>query len=369
MAENMSEKEQILAAMKRLAEGKFEGVDPEAFEDKAFAEEFNANVLAMAKHNNNYLMRVNESMGQIGNINWIKAIFEIINEQSTLLSTFYEHQNVLKEAEKQTDEYGTRVLALVKQVESCLTPSLRDIEEQMREIDALKDKGILPENNAKRIMTKMQFHKANFEVLQDTARSTVEYVKSVYDAGQTRAGEILPLLTSIGNLADSCNALTTQCFNAGLTMYTISRVVDNVRNDMFRHNSLLGMQDSLKIYAIDHLVLTWRIYNHIQEYETLVINQLNNPDRCKFGLWCANTAPVWLKETDAFQEAFNSHLELHNHAVAAFEAKENANNTHAMMEFEKLLAELDHFLGAIEKVREELRKHDITEETELLVGI
>lgn len=364
-----TQKSQILAAMAGLAEGKFSGIDVSSFEDRDFAEKFNSYVQQAAKHNNNYLMRVNSSMGQIGNIDWIKNIFEIIGEQDTLLGNFHEHQDVLNAAADSSDEYGVQVLALTRQIENNLTPCIQNIDDNIKALKAAEKSGNFSESAVKKIITQMQFNKSSIETMLDAARETVISVKSIYDANVAKNAEMKPLIAGVNKIADSCNALSTQCFNAGLTMYNISRVVDNVRNDMYRHNSLLQIHDCLKIYMIDHLVLTWRIFNHIQEYETLVINQLNNPDRCKFGLWCKNSAPGWLVETDCFNAAFDAHIELHNHAVAAFEAKGSANNVLAMEEFEKTLAAFEKFRDAIDSIHAELRKRGITEETELLVGV
>lgn len=366
---DVSEKEAILAAMAQMAEGKFTGVDAESFEDKEFAENFNEYVLKAAKHNNNYLMRVNEAMGQIGNIDWIKKVFGIIGEQDTLLGNFHEHQDVLNAAADSTDEYGVQVLALTRQIESNLTPCIQNIDDNIKAVKEAEKNGNFSESTAKKIITQMQFNKSSIETMLDAARETVITVKSIYDANVAKNEEMKPLIAGVNKLADSCNALSTQCFNAGLTMYNISRVVDNVRNDMYRHNSLLEIHDCLKIYMIDHLVLTWRIFNHIQEYETLVINQLNNPDRCKFGLWCSGAAPDWLRETESFKAAYDAHRELHNHAVAAFEAKESANNVLAMEEFERTLTAFGKFKDAIDSIHAELKKSGITEETELLVGV
>ena len=90
---------------------------------------------------------------------------------------------------------------------------------------------------------------------------------------------------------------------------------------MYRTNSNVTLIDSTKVFAIDHLTLTWRLYNNIIEYEHLKITQLNNPDRCKFALWCNSIEDSRVKESQAFKDSFEVHEKLHDHAVACYVAK------------------------------------------------
>jgi hypothetical protein len=134
---------------------------------------------------------------------------------------------------------------------------------------------------------------------------------------------------------------------------------------MFRQNTTPTVHDALKVFAVDHLTLTWRLYNNIVEFEQLKITQVNNPDKCKFGLWCHSQTDPIIVDSDSFKHAMEAHYELHNHAVACFIAKESSDLPEAIDEFLQALVALEEYHAALDELHEHLRRNGITKETEV----
>ena len=166
-------------------------------------------------------------------------------------------------------------------------------------------------------------------------------------------------------LLASYNGLLDSCFQNGSRLYRIGRDIDNARNDMYRTNSNVTLIDCTKVFAVDHLTLVWRLYNNIIEYEHLKITQLNNPDRCKFGLWCANMDNPIIKNAEEFKAAMEGHEMLHEHAVACYVAKEASETQKAMEEFALSLQACKIFTDSLENLAEFMRQHGYSEETEV----
>lgn len=158
--------------------------------------------------------------------------------------------------------------------------------------------------------------------------------------------------TSVETISSSYDALSRECNDTGSQMVRISRRVDNLRTGLAVKRSKLTILDWLGVYEADHLVLTWRVYNHIADFEQLKISQLNNPKGCKFGKWYTAQNNPAVTGSEAFKRAVRYHEELHVHGADAWNAKEDNNREEALRHFQRALEAYDKFASALKALRE-----------------
>ena len=71
----------ILSCMDKAIEGDFSEIDVSAFNDTELAEKYNTLLNAFLKANNNFIMRLNDSMTRIGDSSCVKEMIEQVNSQ------------------------------------------------------------------------------------------------------------------------------------------------------------------------------------------------------------------------------------------------------------------------------------------------
>ena len=174
-------------------------------------------------------------------------------------------------------------------------------------------------------------------------------------------------VSGIAAIADSYQTLSRECLQTGERFYRISRDIDNARSDMFRKNSRPTLLDTLKVYEIDHLIFTWRIYNHIAGFETLRLEQLNNPTKCKVGVWFGKQKDPMITSAPGFRKAFDAHSRLHSRAVASWEAAQKGDRAKAMECFYQALGEFAQFRQGMQDLASTLKRNGIKEETPVWV--
>lgn len=174
-------------------------------------------------------------------------------------------------------------------------------------------------------------------------------------------------LEDIGNIACSYETLSNECQAIGARFYRISRDIDGARGDMFRKNSRPTLLDTLDVYEIDHLIFTWRIYNHIAGFEQLKIHQLNNPKGCKIGKWFGQQTDKVIVDNDGFRKAFDFHERLHGFAVESFEACERGDRERAMEHFYEALEAFGEFKDGMHMLKAHLKKNGITDATPIWI--
>ena len=158
-------------------------------------------------------------------------------------------------------------------------------------------------------------------------------VDHIYGEINTQSALTEAFVASIDTIAASYDDLSNGCVNVGDQLYKISRLIDNLRSDVARRRAKLHTQDWLTIYAVDHLIFTWRQYNNIADFETLVIEQINNPKGCKFGKWANAQTDTRITGSAAFKRAYKNHEDIHTHSVNAWHAKQANNREEAIRHF------------------------------------
>lgn len=383
MPEGNSDMERLIYAMNQLKNRNFKEIDDSVFENTEVAEAFNGMLDSIMEYNNHFLMRINDAMTRIADNSRVKDMLTQINSQKEPIENMREANEYLCLRLKQNETQLIEALAMSKQVDNTLMPCLRKmtegelvLEDSIRDIEeALNKKTVSKqellhacEDARKQEKRALMISQGITKRVQDIEEQVKIIRRNVGEicAGDNERMDVFEEFTiGLQSLTDNYGKLSKYCFGVGSQLYRISRDIDNARNDMFRHNSRPSMLDRLSVFYVDHLTLTWRLYLNVIEYETLRITQLNNPDRCKFGLWCAGMTDPQIRDTEVFQEAFDAHEELHKHAVACFLAKEVSDIQEAMNQFDNALRSCTRFQKALQELSQHLRTLGITEQTEV----
>lgn len=383
MPEGSNDMERLIYAMNQLKNRNFEEIDDSVFENAEVAEVFNGMLDSIMEYNNHFLMRINDAMTRIADNSRVKDMLTQINSQKEPIENMREANEYFCLRLKQNETQLIEALAMSKQVDNTLMPCLRKmtegelvLEDSIRDIEeALNKKTVSKQEllhacedarkQEKRALAISQGITKRVQDIEEQVKIIRRNVGEICAGDNERMDVFKEFTIGLQSLTDNYGKLSKYCFGVGSQLYRISRDIDNARNDMFRHNSRPSMLDRLSVFYVDHLTLTWRLYLNVIEYETLRITQLNNPDRCKFGLWCAGMTDSQIRDTEVFQEAFDAHEELHKHAVACFLAKEASDIQEAMNEFDNALRSCTRFQKALQELSQHLRTLGITEQTEV----
>ena len=345
-----SDKSMLKEAMQRVETGIYRPVDVSVFTDTELAEAFNSMVEGIASRNNRHLMRINEAMRMIGDGGWLKSMFDVINLQQEYVNRLQELDRIFSNNLMESDKSEVRTLTLIRQLRSSILPCIEGINEIVNAFAAEGGYQSLTSESVEKYHRLLQFNARTLMVMLDQADSAIEDVKQIYYLSAKENEMSKPMVEEVKNLTESCTRMSLECFNAGHKMYEISRMVDDERNDMFRYNSAPNVHESLKIFRVDHLVLTWRLFNHIQEYEVLRRDQVDNPSGCKLGTWIREIAPEWVREMPEFTAVIEAHNKLHDSAIGCYDAKEKYDLEAAKQYFEEALKDLETMIHAIDKL-------------------
>lgn len=159
--------------------------------------------------------------------------------------------------------------------------------------------------------------------------------------------------------------LSRECVDTGVHLYRISRSIDSIRTKMAKGTSRLSNQDWLTVYAVDHLIFTWRLYNNLAGFETLKIEQLNNPKGCKFGKWATALTDQRITDSREFRQAVSCHEELHRCACASWNAKDKGDKEEAFRQFQQALEIYGRFNAAIDSLKRFLEANGDSEFTDI----
>ena len=110
-----------------------------------------------------------------------------------------------------------------------------------------------------------------------------EGVDSVFNDIDTQTKVTRSFSKQIENISQSYNTLSNDCLQTGRRVFKIGRYLDKTRSDLVRGCSKITEQDWVRVFEVDHFVLTWRVYNNIVGFEHLQKKQVDDPGRCKLG--------------------------------------------------------------------------------------
>jgi phage host-nuclease inhibitor protein Gam len=205
----------------------------------------------------------------------------------------------------------------------------------------------------------------NLDAMTERISDMNRDIDSIFEEVNTQSALTEEFIALGNTVASGFDRLNNECFSTGEHLFKISRKVDYLRSDMARQRSLLTMQDWITVFEVDHLIFTWRLYNHIVGFEHLKIEQVNNVKGCKLGKWLAAQTDSNIRGCSAFGQIQRTHEELHRHAVDCFKSVESGKKDEAMKHFElayQTYQELEHELKDLHK---QLRALGYSEETNI----
>jgi methyl-accepting chemotaxis protein len=147
---------------------------------------------------------------------------------------------------------------------------------------------------------------------------------------QTFSSEIISLATEAEFLSNNCKS-------TGKDIYELSKIVEQVRGQLIKHGCSVSDKDMVEIYATDHMMWKWRVYNMILGYDKIDMNVVHDHKNCRLGKWYYSEEGK-LKEHKAFKGIEKPHAELHRIAKEAALAVER-NDIHSAEEHLKALEE------------------------------
>ena len=171
----------------------------------------------------------------------------------------------------------------------------------------------------------------------------------------------------VDSIASSYDNLSASCMATGTHIYKIGRYIDTARSDMYRSFSNVSIQDTLRVFEIDHFILMWRVYNNAVGFEQLKLTQLNNPDGCKLGKWLGAQTDPKITGSKEFKALYQAHRDVHKAAVDSFLAKEDNNVELALAHFQKCYDAYGVYRIKINEFKDYMRSIGYTEETDIEV--
>lgn len=203
----------------------------------------------------------------------------------------------------------------------------------------------------------------DIQLINKQINTISEEIESIYSAVDTQSAVTREFGTQIQKMSENYTELSNDCQAAGQHMFKSGRLIDTTRSDMFRGHTAVTYLDNLKVFQVDHFILTWRVYNNAVGFEQLKITQLNDPTACKLGKWIGSQTDERITGSQAFKDLRRCHEELHSHAVDSFKAKENGNVDMAIHHFGLVLDAYYKYEKAIARLREVYISLGYVEET------
>lgn len=192
-----------------------------------------------------------------------------------------------------------------------------------------------------------------------------EEIELVNEEIRNQTGLTQSFVKAVDDIDANYKTLIKECMDTGVHLYRISRNIDSIRSALARGISKLSNQDWLTVYEVDHLIFTWRLYNNLAGFETLKIEQLNNPKGCKFGKWATSMTDQRIVGSRQFQQAVSCHEELHRCACASWNAKDRGDRAEAYRQFQQALEIYERFSVCIDSLKKFLAENGDREFTDI----
>lgn len=228
--------------------------------------------------------RVQNFKGKIGKIEEIVDLVKKVANQSNLLAL-----NASIEAAR-AGEAGKGFAVVADQVRLLSSNTAESAEDIVKYVSELKENidelalamdettVSLAEGNSKVEKSIVSMQQMNNQMI-----SIREGVDSVFNDIDTQTKVTRSFSKQIENISQSYNTLSNDCLQTGRRVFKIGRYLDKTRSDLVRGCSKITEQDWVRVFEVDHFVLTWRVYNNIVGFEHLQKKQVDDPGRCKLG--------------------------------------------------------------------------------------
>lgn len=259
----------------------------------------------------------------------------------------------VRQLSSNTSESADNIVSYVKELKA-------DIDVLAAAMDETTAK--LSEGNEKVEVSLEDIEKMNQQMVEIN-----DSVDGIFSDIDTQSSITEEFTRQVDSIAASYDNLSASCMATGTHIYKIGRYVDTARSDMYRSFSNVSLQDTLRVFEIDHFILMWRVYNNAVGFEELKITQLNNPDGCKLGKWLGAQTDPKITESKEFKALYQAHRDVHKCAVDSFLAKQDNNVELALAHFKKCYDAYGVYRTKINEFKDYMRSIGYTEETDIEV--
>lgn len=309
--------------------------------------------------------RVQNFKGKIGKIEEIVDLVKKVANQSNLLAL-----NASIEAAR-AGEAGKGFAVVADQVRLLSSNTAESAEDIVKYVSELKENidelalamdettVSLAEGNSKVEKSIVSMQQMNNQMI-----SIREGVDSVFNDIDTQTKVTRSFSKQIENISQSYNTLSNDCLQTGRRVFKIGRYLDKTRSDLVRGCSKITEQDWVRVFEVDHFVLTWRVYNNIVGFEHLQKKQVDDPGRCKLGKWLKQVSDERLIHSKEYISLAKSHEDLHRYATLSWQANEDGDHSKAISYFDdtyRSYQEFDEALHRFQSKMHSLGYNDITQ--------
>ena len=309
--------------------------------------------------------RVQSFKGKIGKIEEIVDLVKKVANQSNLLAL-----NASIEAAR-AGEAGKGFAVVADQVRLLSSNTSESAEDIVKYVTELKENidelalamdettVSLAEGNSKVEKSIVSMQQMNNQMI-----SIREGVDSVFNDIDTQTKVTRSFSKQIENISQSYNTLSNDCLQTGRRVFKIGRYLDKTRSDLVRGCSKITEQDWVRVFEVDHFVLTWRVYNNIVGFEHLQKKQVDDPGRCKLGKWLKQVSDERLIHSKEYISLAKSHEDLHRYATLSWQANEDGDHSKAISYFDdtyRSYQEFDEALHRFQSKMHSLGYNDITQ--------
>lgn len=309
--------------------------------------------------------RVQNFKGKIGKIEEIVDLVKKVANQSNLLAL-----NASIEAAR-AGEAGKGFAVVADQVRLLSSNTSESAEDIVKYVTELKENidelalamdettVSLAEGNSKVEKSIVSMQQMNNQMI-----SIREGVDSVFNDIDTQTKVTRSFSKQIENISQSYNTLSNDCLQTGRRVFKIGRYLDKTRSDLVRGCSKITEQDWVRVFEVDHFVLTWRVYNNIVGFEHLQKKQVDDPGRCKLGKWLKQVSDERLIHSKEYISLAKSHEDLHKYATLSWQANEDGDHSKAISYFYdtyRSYQEFDEALHRFQSKMHSLGYNDITQ--------
>lgn len=131
-----NDKQLMIQAMENIINGSFTPIDTSSFTDKLYAEKLNQVIETFLNANNNFVMRLNESMLSIGDSATIKKMLDQVNAQTVSIQNMNDSSRNLQESLSKISDEANHIR---ETTENAVKVSQTSIEHVTETINAVAD--------------------------------------------------------------------------------------------------------------------------------------------------------------------------------------------------------------------------------------
>ena len=260
----------LIELMDKAIAGDFSALDPNQFQDPKVAEKYNQVLASFVQLNNNFVMRLNDSMTLIGDSGCVKDMIEQVNSQTTAIN----------DMQGSSQELGTSIQNIQDAVYTIQEKTHAVEEDADSCVDAMNTSIRIIDDSVASVL-KINEQVADFQAKAAKINEIIDMVKKVATKSgllalnasieAARAGEAGKGFAVVANQVKDLSANTTQSAEDVMTyvkelMTGISELVESINstadqltsgNESIHHSleNLEHMNESMKLVSseIDHI--------------------------------------------------------------------------------------------------------------------